>query len=42
MTKHDFKAAIVRVTVDGKEVVTEAVDESITGVRRLIARQRAG
>lgn len=40
MTKYDLKAVIVRVTVDGKEVVTEALGESMTGVRRLITRRR--
>lgn len=32
MTKHHLKAAIVRVTIDGEEVVTEALGESMTGV----------
>jgi CubicO group peptidase (beta-lactamase class C family) len=32
MTKHDLKAVIVRVTVDGQEVVTTALGESMTGV----------
>jgi CubicO group peptidase (beta-lactamase class C family) len=32
MTKYDLKAAIVRVTIDGQEVVTEAFGESMTGV----------
>jgi CubicO group peptidase (beta-lactamase class C family) len=32
MTKDHLKAAIVRVTVDGKEVVTDALGESMTGV----------
>ena len=32
MTQDHLKAVIVRVTVDGKEVVTEAVGESMTGV----------
>jgi CubicO group peptidase (beta-lactamase class C family) len=32
MTQAHLKAAIVRVTVDGKEVVTQAVGDSMTGV----------
>jgi CubicO group peptidase (beta-lactamase class C family) len=32
MTQAHLKAAIVRVTIDGKEVVTQAVGESMTGV----------
>src|SRR4029077_20073985 len=32
MAQAHLKAAIVRVTVDGKEVVTQAVGESMTGV----------
>src|SRR6478752_6361105 len=32
MTQDHLKAVIVRVTVDGKEVVTEAVGDSMTGV----------
>ena len=32
MTKNDLKAVIVRVTVDGQEVVTAALGESMTGV----------
>jgi CubicO group peptidase (beta-lactamase class C family) len=32
MTKYQLKAAIVRVTIDGEEVVTKALGESITGV----------
>lgn len=32
MTEHDLKAVIVRVTVDGEEVVTKALGESMTGV----------
>lgn len=32
MTQQHLKAVIVRVTVDGKEVVTDAVGESMTGV----------
>ncbi len=32
MTKYDLKAIIVRVTVDGREVVTAALGESIAGV----------
>ncbi|WAJ45837.1 serine hydrolase [Mycobacterium sp. Aquia_216] len=32
MTQAHLKAAIVRVTVDGKEVLTQAVGESMTGV----------
>src|ERR671913_2024995 len=32
MAKNDLKAVIVRVTIDGQEVVTEALGESMTGV----------
>ncbi len=32
MTQHDLKAVILRVTVDGEEVVTEALGESMAGV----------
>jgi CubicO group peptidase (beta-lactamase class C family) len=32
MEKQDVKAVIVRVTIDGQEVVTEALGESMTGV----------
>ena len=32
MDKQDVKAVIVRVTIDGQEVVTEALGESMTGV----------
>src|SRR5207253_1588944 len=32
MAKYDLKAVIVRVTIDGQEVVTEALGESMTGV----------
>ena len=32
MASEHLKAVIVRVTVDGQEVVTEAVGESMTGV----------
>jgi CubicO group peptidase (beta-lactamase class C family) len=32
MAKYDLKAVIVRVTIDGREVVTEALGESMTGV----------
>jgi CubicO group peptidase (beta-lactamase class C family) len=32
MEEYDLKAVIVRVTIDGEEVVTEALGESITGV----------
>lgn len=32
MATYDLKAVIVRVTIDGREVVTEAIGESITGV----------
>ncbi|EUA07152.1 beta-lactamase family protein [Mycobacterium xenopi 4042] len=32
MTQAHLKAAIVRVTVDGKEIVTQALGESMTGV----------
>src|ERR1700761_1572892 len=32
MTHAHLKAAIVRVTIDGKEVVTQALGESMTGV----------
>ena len=32
MAAYDLKAVIVRVTVDGEEIVTEALGESITGV----------
>ena len=32
MAQAHLKAVIVRVTVDGKEVVTQAVGESMTGV----------
>ena len=40
MNKYDLKAVIVRVTIDDKEVVTEALGESMTGVRRLITRRQ--
>jgi CubicO group peptidase (beta-lactamase class C family) len=32
MAKYDLKAVILRVTIDGQEVVTEALGESMTGV----------
>ena len=32
MAKNDLKAVIVRVTIDGQEIVTEALGESMTGV----------
>jgi CubicO group peptidase (beta-lactamase class C family) len=32
MTKYHLKAVIVRVTIDGKEIVTKALGESMTGV----------
>src|SRR5215204_4431814 len=32
MDKQDVKAVIVRVTIDGQEIVTEALGESMTGV----------
>src|SRR5438067_319749 len=32
MARYDLKAVIVRVTIDGQEVVTEALGESMTGV----------
>ena len=32
MTEHDLKAVIVRVTIDGEEVITEALGESMAGV----------
>ncbi len=32
MTKHDLKAVILRVTVDGQDIVTTALGESMTGV----------
>src|SRR5918993_855536 len=32
MAKNDLKAVIVRVTIDGQEVVTTALGESMTGV----------
>ena len=32
MTEHDLKAVILRVTIDGQEVVTEALGESMAGV----------
>ena len=32
MEQYDLKAVIVRVTIDGEEIVTEALGESITGV----------
>src|SRR5918996_5405332 len=32
MDKQDVKAAIVRVLIDGQEIVTEALGESMTGV----------
>src|SRR5215213_1331277 len=32
MGRYDLKAVIVRVTIDGQEVVTEALGESMTGV----------
>ena len=32
MAKYALKAVIVRVTIDGREVVTEALGESMTGV----------
>lgn len=32
MTEHDLKAVILRVTIDGEEVVTKALGESIVGV----------
>ncbi len=32
MTKYDLKAVILRVTIDGQEVVTTALGESMTGV----------
>ena len=32
MAQHDLKAVIVRVTIDGEEIVTEALGESMTGV----------
>ena len=32
MAKYDLRAVIVRVTIDGQEVVTEALGESMTGV----------
>jgi CubicO group peptidase (beta-lactamase class C family) len=32
MTKYDLKAVILRVTIDGQDVVTQALGESMTGV----------
>jgi CubicO group peptidase (beta-lactamase class C family) len=32
MTKYELKAVIVRVTIDGEEIVTKALGESMTGV----------
>src|SRR3954471_15320719 len=32
MSKQDVKAVILRVTIDGREIVTEALGESMTGV----------
>jgi CubicO group peptidase (beta-lactamase class C family) len=32
MSKYDLRAVIVRVTIDGKEVVTDALGDSMTGV----------
>ena len=32
MAKYDLKAVILRVTIDGREVVTAALGESMTGV----------
>src|SRR5688572_17012788 len=32
MARYDLKAVILRVTIDGQEVVTEALGESMTGV----------
>ena len=32
MKKYDLKAVIVRVTIDGEEVVTEALGETMAGV----------
>ena len=32
MARYDLKAVLVRVTVDGREVVTAALGESMTGV----------